>query len=96
MKTIWKYELRAAGEQCHIVPPGAKSLSVQVQKGVPCVWMLVDPDAATDPRNTRRFFIFGTGHPIPDSEDLSFIGTFQLDDGDLVFHLFEETTGDCE
>ena len=84
MKTIWKYEVNPYSEQR--LPKGAEVLSVQVQKDKPCIWVLVDP---SNEKELRVFRVYGTGHELPDNPG-KFIGTFQLFDGDLVFHVFEE------
>lgn len=36
----------------------------------------------------RTLLIFGTGHKIPDV-DLKYIGTYQIESGIFVFHLYE-------
>jgi hypothetical protein len=69
------------------MPQGSIILTVQVQRGQPCMWARVFPTA---PKVTRRFRLFGTGHLIPPNGRLEYIGTFQLHEGALVFHLFEE------
>lgn len=33
--------------------------------------------------------IFGTGHPFDAATQRKYIGTYQLFEGDLVFHVFE-------
>lgn len=89
MSAIWKYELRAEEHFAHLMPKGAEILSVQVQRGVPQMWARVDPTAE---KERRHFGVYGTGHRVPDESEgvgLRFVGTFQLHDGDLVFHLFE-------
>ncbi len=72
------------------MPIGAKILTVQTQNDIPCLWALVDPQAETEGRNIE---IFGTGHPV--LSDLGtareYIGTFQMHNGTLVFHVFEYT-----
>lgn len=50
------------------------------------MWALVDPEA---PKAKRGFVTLGTGHKFPEAERFHFIGTFQLDEGALIFHLFE-------
>lgn len=87
MKQIWKYQLTTTDEVSVNMPRGATILSLQVQHGRPCIWALVDPPA---PNVTRRFRIFRTGHRI-DGLDRQFIGTFQVDNGNSVFHVFEDT-----
>ena len=85
MKTVWKYDLYPAEYTDLLVPSGAQVLTAQTQGGKPQLWALVDPDAALEP---RRFVVLGTGHTY--SKPLGqYIGTFQLDGGVLVFHVFE-------
>lgn len=86
LHSIYKYPVRVTDINKVEMPKGAKVLSVQMQRGVPCIWALVDPAAEME---TRMFFMFGTGHPVEYAEGLRFIGTFQLVDRELVFHLFE-------
>lgn len=84
MKRIWKYTLTPI---CELdIPKGAKVLSVEVQHGKPRIWILVDTDAEME---SRTFCSYGTGHDIPDDPG-AYIGTLQLKEGTLVFHVFEE------
>ena len=56
-------------------------------RGVPMLWALVDPEA---PKVQRRFLLVGTGQPLPDEvEGFTFVDSFQLQNGALVFHLFD-------
>lgn len=87
MKQIWKYSLRTIDRQTLQVPAGAKILTVQVQRGEPYLWALVDP-AADHPSNIN-IAVFGTGHNIPDDIG-EYIGTFQLLNSELIFHVFKE------
>jgi len=87
---IWKFPLGPSlAERIEVeMPRGARLLDVQAQKDVPCIWALVDPAAE---REKRVFWVAGTGHALPrDSGALAYCGTFQLRDGEFVFHLFEE------
>ncbi len=85
-RQIWKYPV--VGPQFMLrMPDGARVLSIQNQQGSPQMWVLVDPDS---PGVHREFLFYGTGHTMPDDPG-EFIGTFQVADGDLVFHLFERT-----
>ena len=89
MKTIWKFPILISSRVNISIPKNAELLSVQTQRNIPCIWALVDP---TEPLETREFEIFGTGHPIKcDNIYISrnFIGTFQVNEDSLVFHLFE-------
>jgi hypothetical protein len=89
MKTIYKYPLD--GSYHNIIPMhnDAQILCVQVQDGIPCLWALVDPATGF---SERHFETFGTGHVIPDKIGVyrRYIGTYQLLDGHLVFHVFEK------
>jgi hypothetical protein len=89
-KTVWKFPLQICDEPVLELPVGAEVLSVQHQPntgraGVQ-LWALCDPEA---PKEKRRFFLLGTGHEDGDRCLGRFIGTFQIDGGDFVGHLFE-------
>ena len=84
MRTIWKFGLEVTGRQSVTMPADAEILSVQVQAGVPCLWALVSPDAPGVPRTVDTY---GTGHPV-DGNPGRYIGTYQLSNGGLVFHVF--------
>lgn len=84
---MYKYPLDIQDEVVVMMPKGARVLSVQVQNGRPCLWAAVDPSEQT--LEERWFRIAGTGHPIQDDVVDGFIGTIQMYDGRLVFHVFE-------
>lgn len=86
MKTIHKYELVVEDQAEVSMPQGATVLSIQCQYDKPRVWALVDTDK---PMQARRFCVRGTGHPMRGNEG-AFVATFQMRDGGLVFHVFEE------
>ncbi len=81
---VWKYEIQEMLFQLEI-PKGGTILSLKMQKGIPCVWVLVDVEAQKEKRN---FMVVGTGHSF-DAENTQFVGTFLLPVGGLVFHVFE-------
>lgn len=81
--TIYKYEL--PDDLILEMPKGAEVLTVQMQRGSPCLWARVDPEEQVE---KRKFVIHGTGHPVPSSTG-KYIATFQVDDETLVFHVFE-------
>lgn len=85
MKTIFKYDI--SENTGVLMPEGAQVLTVQMQRTSACVWAVVDPNA---PMVLRRFVLYGTGHPLPD-EPGTYVGTFQVAGGSLVWHLFDET-----
>lgn len=84
---IFKYELKVDDIQFVSIPKGAKLLTVQTQRNIPCLWAMVDPD---EEKEDIRIFMLGTGHIIDDSDiqDMQYIGTFQMYGGYLVFHAF--------
>lgn len=88
MKTIWKYPVKATDRFEVMMPPGAKFLSVQIQDGLPQMWWMIDDEMPAVV--TRVLRIIGTGHPIRQVNRLTFYATFQMQNGELVFHLFEE------
>ncbi len=66
------------------LPIGSNLFCVQVQKGEPHLWVLVNPAETIEEIITIG--IFGTGHPINDFK--RYIGTYQLLSGDFVGHVF--------
>ena len=90
--TIWKYKIPLTDEFSLDMPGDPQMLTVQVQpqQGI-MLWALVDPRRSNQ---TRHFRLAGTGHPIDyEPHDLRFVGSFQLEEGALIFHLFEVLTG---
>ena len=87
MQSVYKYKLTMAGNFELRMPVGAKLLTVQVQCGHPCVWAMVD---TTGKMATRKFALRGTGHQCePEVVGAAFVGTFQLNDGEFIGHLFD-------
>ena len=86
MITIYKYPVQMSAEFQVVLPRGAEFLGVQVQNGEPQMWFRVD----TSRDSVKQVFsVVGTGHLIaPELSCLPYKGTFQLADGELVFHLF--------
>ncbi len=90
MKSIHKYKLTIGDELVVEMPEGARLLDVQVQRGEPCLWALVDTSA---PPKKRHLAIRGTGHAADGLESVVYVGTFQLQGGGLIFHLFDRDAG---
>ena len=86
MERIFKYEFKIENSFQIEMPMHAKILSIQVQKGVPCIWAMVDDKRQFE---RRSFVVYGTGHKIDDRYINKYIGTFQLLEGGFVGHLFE-------
>lgn len=86
MESVWKFELKCVDEQDIEMPFAAETLAVQVQHGKPCLWVRVDP---SEKLVRRKIITHGTGHPVPHTTG-DYIGTYQQDNGRLVFHVFEQ------
>ena len=84
---IFKYELSVIDRQHISLPYGAKVLSLQVQRNKPYIWVLVNPHSTFFTKHT--FITVGTGHEAL-IDDTEFLGTYQLSEGALVFHVFKE------
>ena len=85
-KKIWKFPLKAMDQNSIEMPIGAKILTVQVQGVAICIWVLCDPSAK---KETRHFEVYGTGQEVIDDGTSKYLGTFQVANGEFVFHLFE-------
>lgn len=91
LRMIYKYPLKVEYKQTISLPGRAEVLTVQVQNGVPSLWVSVEPDELAE---NHTFLTFGTGHAIDSSEDqdidgMGYVSTYQLEGGKLVFHVFE-------
>lgn len=87
MNRIYKFKLAITDEQELALPAAARLLCVQKQHGGVCLWALLD---TSHPVGARTIRIVGTGHAVPDADRLAYVDTFQLAEGELVFHVFEE------
>lgn len=85
MTTIHKYPITIYDYIQLLMPKGAEVLCVQVQHEQPCIWAKVDTEQENEIRN---FALRGTGHAFMGGEQ-KYIGSFQMQGGLLVFHLFE-------
>lgn len=59
----------------------------QPSTGQFCVWAAVDTNL---PMVKRKFFVVGTGHPLPTDRAIAPVGT--VIDGSFVWHLWEDHT----
>ncbi len=84
-KQIWKYPLDVTDVQKVMMPKGAMILSAQVQRDILCLWALGDPE---QPKEARFIEVIGTGNPTT-VQDRVFIGTADMGNGSLVWHVFE-------
>jgi len=85
---IYKYHLKVTDKQIIKLPSKHKILCVQIQDNIPCIWALVNP---LHPEVEVLIETIGTGHPITTEKETTkyYIGTYQLDRGALVFHVFQ-------
>lgn len=85
MKQVNKYPVPDAEPVFRLsLPATATPLAVQVQDGLPQMWVLVDTEL---PEVERAFALVGTGEPVPGIVE-AHVGTFQMDGGAFVFHVF--------
>ena len=83
---IYKYEVKFREYFEIMLPQGAEVLTCQVQRGTPVIWVASDPKA---PLKRRAFKLGVTGGTIFKKDAWGYIGTFQMAEGNLVYHLFE-------
>ena len=88
MRRIFKYKLKLTDLQFIDMPEDAAVLSVGVQEGNICLWVLVE-DAG--PLRSRAVQIIGTGNPIAASPAGRFVGRVETHGGALVWHVFAES-----
>lgn len=86
MKTIWKHYLSAKTVQTIQMPAGAQILTAQVQRDEICLWAMVDE--VYQEYEARKIEVLGTGISAEEIKR-THIGTVQMNNGDLVFHVFE-------
>jgi len=94
-KVVWKFPLyffrRQDGSGSDwvdiVMPIGANVVACQAQGQVITLWAECSPEGA--PRRTRRFKVYGTGHPLDETIVHSYIDTVQLEGGALVMHVYE-------
>jgi len=87
MATIFKYILSIQDEQYLFVEEGAMFLTVQVQHRQPVLWAVVNAMAETV---ERKVYIRGTGHEMGEAESGQYVGTFQIEGGAFIGHVFVE------
>ena len=86
MKKIYKYYIPIEDEFELELPERAKILTFQAQNDEGFIWAIID---IGDRIIKVKFRMFGTGHPIREEiDELEYIGTIQIYNGGLVWHLF--------
>jgi len=88
MKRIFKYGIPPTDHFELVLPLNAEILTFQSQKGSFYIWAIVE-EGSNDEK--RYFRLAGTGHDLTGDfpKIKKYIGTAQIADGGLVFHLFE-------
>jgi hypothetical protein len=87
MKTIFKYPLEITDTQIISVSGGEamKPLFVAEQNDILCLWGESCPDSDYGPVVIR---IYGTGQPMDEDTNLSYIGSATQHDGRAVWHVY--------
>ena len=86
-QTIWKFTKSFTADSEEIeMPKGAKILTIAMQHKHLRIWAMVDP---TQDKVPRLIHIVGTGHDLSTRIMGEYIGSFPLDGGPLIFHVFD-------
>jgi hypothetical protein len=85
-RVVWKYPFDDSDEKTFEMPTGATVLHFDEQHNAFCLWVLVDPQQASE---SRQFRIIGTGYPVFGEDELRHIGTALVVGGAFVWHCFE-------
>ena len=92
MLTVFKYSVELNDYFTLNLPLRTKILNVDIQYNEFVLWALVNPEHLVTEQ--RRFRLAGTGHPIvEEATHLEYINTFKMQDGALIFHVFEILKG---
>lgn len=88
---IWKFPLSLVGRGTIKMPKGSQILHVNQQddrNGYDrlMLWAMCDPDAEMEDRD---FIVAGTGTPIDNDYDMTYIGTVHL--SGFVWHVFDRS-----
>lgn len=88
MRQVWKYPLRVMDVQTIQVPGGAKFLKAMADPHGDFInlWFLLRPVNALE---SRTFYVYGTGHTIPDGTFLRHLETVSMQNGTFIWHIFE-------
>jgi len=85
-RRIFKYPLKVTDRQHIAMPLNTELLGVQVQHGQPVLYAIVNDARA---KHNYEIITVGTGQELPAGlEADDYVGTYQLEGGDLVFHVF--------
>lgn len=93
MRTIHKQKIEITDFQTIELPEKSRILHLgkQGKNGVGgdnvCIWYECDTDM---PKKKANIHCFGTGHEMPDNDNLQYIDTVLIFDDSLVFHFYLE------
>jgi hypothetical protein len=88
MKTIYKYKVKRQETQEVEMPIGAQILTAQPIDVNVWIWALVDTEVQGT--EMRRIAVLKTGQEITlNTDQLLYVNSVQLGDGELVLHVFE-------
>lgn len=86
-ETIYKYPVPLEDRFELELPPRAGVVHFAEQDGEVFVWVRLNPEAR---KETRTFYVRGTGHPLPEGRVLGHVGTCFHRGGEFVWHLFQD------
>ena len=89
MKVVYKYKIPIQDYISLSLPVNAKIIKFDSQNNDPYIWVLVTLEKELE---ERKFRLAGTGHDIREN-NLKYIDTTIMHDGQLVWHLFEIVKG---
>ncbi len=86
---VWKFPLSPLGVSKITMPRSARILTAQAQgDAAVSLWAMVETEEVIT--ETRTIVILMTGQRTPvDPDGLRYISTLQIDNGTLVYHVFE-------
>lgn len=91
---IWKWVLELSRVQKIQMPKACRILSLQTQYGKPVLYAAFEyhnQDGLNHKEETRTFVTVGTGDNVNVKlPSLHFLGTYQIDNGAEVYHVFEQ------
>ena len=87
MKTVYKYTIGQIADSVTLsLPIGAQPLCVNLQRGIICLWAIVDTEEVQ--KEDVTVVCVGTGHPMDDHLDYKYLGTILVANDALVLHYF--------
>lgn len=89
MLTIYKYPIPIEDNFTISLDRNAKVLCVQTQNDKPFIWVMLDDKEPI--KVEKEFWLRGTGHDCEEVQPytgVKYVGTFQMRNGTIVFHLF--------